>query len=109
MDRDNVYRLAFVYFIYDYSGGGTGAAVKIGHARNPASRLRELQTGNPRQLGLEWVIQCSEPEARRLERELHKRFAPWWMGGEWFRDCVPLDECLAARATRAPAPKGASS
>jgi hypothetical protein len=66
----------YVYFISD------GAAVKIGIAANPQQRLGELQTGNGKRLVLLHAIESNN--SRRLEGELHRRFAPNRLAGEWF-------------------------
>ncbi len=68
---------SFVYFI---QGEITGC-VKIGVARDPALRLKTLQTGCAERL---FLIR-SLPGDRRLERWLHKRFAALRVRGEWFR------------------------
>lgn len=54
----------YVYFIAEEDGG----AVKIGSAKDPIKRLREMQTGNPRRLRVELVILGD----RDLERLLHQ-------------------------------------
>jgi hypothetical protein len=60
------------YFIYD------GEYIKIGRARSPRHRLKELQTGNPRELRL-LVILPTDREA-----EYHKRFSHLRVKGtEW--------------------------
>ena len=66
----------FVYFISD------GDAIKIGLSKTPKGRLRTLQTGHPREL----VLLASLEGSRRLEREIHERFANLRLRGEWFRD-----------------------
>ncbi|HMS73497.1 MAG TPA: GIY-YIG nuclease family protein, partial [Baekduia sp.] len=58
----------FVYFIQQ---GDTGP-VKIGRAKHPTKRIRDLQTGNPDELLLREVI----PGGAALERNLHHRFEP---------------------------------
>jgi hypothetical protein len=57
----------FVYFIGEEDDG----AMKIGTAKDPICRLRELQTGNPRSLSIEHVLVGDV----KLERQLHAR---WW-------------------------------
>ena len=70
-----------VYFIQS----GKGGAVKIGKAKNVETRLRELQTGNPKELYLRAVLCCtSEANAFHTEQLLHIRFAENRLRGEWF-------------------------
>lgn len=58
---------------------------KIGKTCSLAGRLRALQTGNPLALRLECVYVCdSEHDASALERSLHRTFARYRKGGEWF-------------------------
>lgn len=64
----------FVYFIR------AAGAVKVGWAKDPEQRLRELQTGNPDRMVLLRVI----PAEKTLEGDLHQYYAPWRLNGEWF-------------------------
>ena len=79
----------FVYFIGEQhcdavKGGCKG--VKIGVAQDPLSRLKELQTGNPRKLALILTIgPMSEKQAYDAERWCHRKFRRWFVRGEWFR------------------------
>lgn len=52
--------------------------VKIGIAKDPMRRLRELQTGQPMELRLLWSV------AGNYENDLHVHFAAYRMRGEWF-------------------------
>ena len=63
------------YFIQDASG-----PIKIGKTgeKSAASRLKTLQTGNPRKLTLLTVTRAHS------ERSLHQRFAEERVAGEWF-------------------------
>lgn len=61
-------------------------AIKIGVARDPWRRLRELQTASPEPLRL---VTCWWG-SRKLEREIHRRFAHLRAHGEWFRADVAL-------------------
>lgn len=54
--------------------------VKIGWSKKVASRVAQLQTANAVPLRLLGVI----PGGRALERQLHERFAPARLSGEWF-------------------------
>lgn len=64
-----------VYFISD------GEFVKIGVAREPMGRLKDLQVANARPLTLLFVIDGSFAE----ETQLHARFADYHKLGDWFR------------------------
>jgi hypothetical protein len=73
----------FVYFIQD----GENGPVKIGLSNEPDKRISKLQTGNPRELFLRHVI----PGDRAVENQLHKRFEPARIRGEWFgREYLPV-------------------
>lgn len=68
-----------VYFITD------GDYIKIGIAASLPNRMKQLQTGNPRQLEALYVIE--EPNQRQAlndERMLHKYFSTAQTFGEWF-------------------------
>lgn len=74
---------SFIYFIQE-SGDGP---VKIGFSRRPERRPHELQTGNPRELVLRHVV----PGDRAMESQLHRRFEPARIRGEWFgREYLPV-------------------
>lgn len=72
-----------VYFI---QAGSAGGPVKIGLARDPWSRLKELQVGNAEPLEL--LGHTPACDARSLEQELHRRFSDSHKRGEWF-DVTP--------------------
>jgi len=59
--------------------------VKIGVAGHPQQRLEDLQCANPERL----VLIAERPGTFELERQLHERFAPWRIRGEWFRADAP--------------------
>jgi hypothetical protein len=65
-----------VYFVRQ----GRKGPVKIGTTTRIYERLKELETGTSFRLRL----LASEPGDRDRERELHRRFAPAHMRGEWF-------------------------
>jgi hypothetical protein len=69
---------SFIYLISEAERG----PVKIGHAKDPASRLCDIQIGNPRPLRLVnfWRVHCG-PTA---EDEIHRSFHGKHMRGEWF-------------------------
>lgn len=75
---------SFVYFIQADDG-----RVKIGKARRPSQRLKELQTGSSRNLRLVGLLLGD----RQAERVLHERYKVWCVGGEWFS---PHPEVLEA-------------
>lgn len=75
---------SFVYFI------GDGEYIKIGQASNPIARLKELQTGNGRELILLLTIptfacgRYGSDQANAIERFLHLAFKEYRLAGEWF-------------------------
>jgi hypothetical protein len=68
----------YVYFIGHRIA--VGDPVKIGFSVNPAARLRELQTGNPKRL----IVLAAVEGPRSLERDLHRRFEWDHIDREWF-------------------------
>lgn len=65
----------YVYFI-----AAIGGPIKIGLAKVPQERLKDLQTSHPKELRLlAWVI---ADEGK--EKEYHLRFADHRLSGEWF-------------------------
>lgn len=75
---------SFVYFIQR----GLAGAIKIGYAKDPAHRLRDLQVGADKPLMLVAVV----PGGIDLERALHREFTGARLTGEWFR---PVPSLLA--------------
>lgn len=69
---------SFVYIVQ----GEPGTPIKVGVARNPRHRLQSLQTGNPVELRLLYVMPGSFP----LEAELHYRLRDSSVRGEWFAE-----------------------
>ena len=76
-----------VYFIAD----DCAKAVKIGVARSPARRLRDLQVANPNKLRLLYVLKGKEQE---FETKLHSLFSAHRLRGEWF-SLAPLTEPIS--------------
>ena len=82
-------KIGEVYFIRerDRIDGGTSSYVKIGVvqdvSRDSQQRIRDHQTGNPRNLELHHVTQTPGPY--RVERFLHQKFGPNRVRSEWFR------------------------
>lgn len=64
-----------VYVITD------GTAVKIG-VGDPKQRIKQLQTGNPREITL--VREINTPLAYALERKMHQIYSDYRIRGEWF-------------------------
>lgn len=75
-----------VYFIQD----GHSGAVKIGVARYPQNRMRELQVGASAQLRLIATV----PGGRMLERKLHDDFRHLRIRGEWFLNAPELRSAI---------------
>ena len=66
---------------------GCDVGCKIGWtSKDPRSRVRALQTGNPYPLHLVGSV----PGTTQLEASAHERFADYRMAGEWF-DVNPYD------------------
>ena len=82
-------RPSYVYFVQ----GEYGGPIKIGVAVNPEVRRNEIQTGNPFVLVIRKTMIGSYP----LESELHKRFAPDRMVGEWFQPSRELCDLANAK------------
>jgi len=59
------------------------AILKIGVSKNPFSRLKQIQSSNPKKVKIIFAIRfCSCPY--QLEKFLHKTFKGANVGGEWF-------------------------
>ena len=56
--------------------------VKIGHSKDPDSRLKSLSSASP--FGLQLLAKI--PGGKSREMELHKRFSQYRAKGEWFLD-----------------------
>jgi len=68
---------SYLYVIIDTDG-----ARKLGFSMNPDKRVKELQTGNPKELSVEYRLPVRE---RRLaEKSLHALFPAERIRGEWF-------------------------
>ena len=66
-----------IYFIAD----SQRSMIKIGIARDPDARFRDLQNSSPIALAL----LGSMPGDRTHEAELHQRFSDFRLHGEWFK------------------------
>jgi hypothetical protein len=65
-----------IYFIQQ----GENGAIKIGYSTDPEKRLRTLRTASPYPLQMRLVIEGG----KKLEKELHDKFADCQLDGEWF-------------------------
>jgi hypothetical protein len=81
--------MKYVYFVQTPTVDGM-VAVKIGIARNPHARIRELQCGNPCKMRLVAYVAGDD----RLERRLHATFDSIGLRGEWFARIGKLDSLL---------------
>jgi hypothetical protein len=73
-------------------GSSRDGPLKIGFAKDPETRARDLQTGAPRALHVYWQFPVTEPE--RWERLIHDALAPSRLKGEWFD--IPVERAIAA-------------
>jgi repressor LexA len=71
--------------IYFFRAGDTDQ-VKIGKAADPATRLRELQTGHAEKLVVVRLLEGGH----ETEKWLHKHYAARRLQGEWFRFCESM-------------------
>lgn len=73
----------YLYVISD--SRRAGALIKIGKARDPQDRLRTLQTGNGRELAIEFMASFKKPgDVCLFESICHKLLSPYNAYGEWF-------------------------
>lgn len=73
-----------VYFIL--ASSAKPRKMKIGKAKDPEKRLRQLQTGCPYQLKLIGTIRCkSDRHAIDIEKAAHELFSEYNHLGEWFK------------------------
>lgn len=66
--------------------------IKIGYSKDPQTRLKELQTGNPIKLKLLFTI----PGSFEHEKSFHEIFHAQRAKGEWFRFVDKLKWCILA-------------
>lgn len=71
----------YVYLIIEVNPGGALTFGKVGYSTNPAKRVAELQTGNPRLLRLH----LARPGTEADERALHAKYQQHNVLQEWFR------------------------
>ena len=65
-----------IYFIKNLTNGN----IKIGYAKSPKDRLKELQTASSEKLVLLKTIEGDKTN----EQQLHQRFIHLRLNGEWF-------------------------
>lgn len=78
-------KTGLVYLLKD----GARQLLKIGWTGDLETRMAEFQVANPEAEVIAWF-----PGSRRIERELHERFAAQRAVGEWFRIEGPLVQFL---------------
>lgn len=71
-------------FIYVIASREEGPC-KIGFAKSPESRLRQLQTGHPERLTLWFTQEIKHENVRRVEKIIHESVKFDRSTGEWFR------------------------
>lgn len=76
----------FIYFIQAVSGG----PIKIGYSKDPAARLKTLQTGHPEEL----VILRMYPGTQQAECSMHKGWERYQVRNEWFHPADAIMECI---------------
>jgi hypothetical protein len=82
----------FVYLIGEEDG-----PIKIGEAKDPIRRLREMQTGNPRRMRVEYVL-LGDAHTERLLHEMWESFAIVAPHKQGRRDAHPGTEWFRADA-----------
>lgn len=65
-------------------GHAKAGPLKIGIAKNPAARVRQLQGGNPYRLKCLHTVDCGEYDAATIERMAHSLLRENRLSGEWF-------------------------
>ena len=70
------------YWVYVMSDG---EFLKIGYSKNPKKRIKDVQSGNPKQLKIpvKWQV-AGRNNAKKLETTLHKHYGKLRKKGEWF-------------------------
>ncbi len=77
-----------IYFV-----SAEGDRIKIGYSTNLNARLRSLRTSHPN--GLEVLLVF--PGTGDDEKQLHVQFAEFWIGGEWFGNCVAIRDYIISK------------
>jgi len=74
---------------YVYCIGESNGHYKIGLTKSsPIKRLKELQTSNPKILGLMFSIQ--HESYRLIEQKIHNKLKKYRVSGEWFDCCIDV-------------------
>lgn len=80
-------------FVY-VAGTGRGP-IKIGHSRNPRTRVSNISTSSPDTIVLFIVCELgSQNEAKAAEKNLHLHFRQHRLNGEWFD--LSVDQVFSA-------------
>lgn len=58
--------------------------VKIGIAKYPEKRLKQLQTGNANKLKIEYIAEIEHNKTLLIEKMIHKNLRTYKKHGEWF-------------------------
>jgi len=83
-------KTGYIYFITEQ---GSETYIKIGFSTlNPAKRIKNLQTGNPRILELAACFEVDD--CHYYEKIIHKDFAFIRQSGEWFLRTKKIDKFL---------------
>lgn len=69
---------SYIYII------SNGEAFKVGLSKDPKRRVRQLQTGNPKKLSLEYCVEIEEAPVKILESIMHRYLKLNHLSGEWF-------------------------
>lgn len=77
--------MMYNYYIYFVQAGESGP-IKIGLARSPKDRIKQLQAANHEELRL--IAVCDGNH--RKERQFHEAFAADHIHGEWFKPSAEL-------------------
>lgn len=81
--------MAVVYFVR----GRESRLIKIGRATNFAGRLSAIRSQSPELIEALGVIETDD--AKKLEAEIHLRFAHLRQRGEWFADDQAIHQFMA--------------
>ena len=74
---------SFVYVVR--AGTGSRSPIKVGVADDVQKRMKQLQTGNPKELILVMHFECDDrAHAFRLEKTIHDILKGQRLWGEWF-------------------------
>lgn len=89
-------------YIYVMQSGDTDRC-KVGVSKNPESRLRQLQTGNHRELKIVLIIgPFDESHAYRMEKHIHQVLDANHLRilGEWFKAEAPEVSYIVGMVSR---------